>query len=285
MKDAILYRFNHVCRMKPEDAPILFMYGAICRKEKGESLEELFRSDQASFSYGFLGIDDCVRLLLNNKTILDKEGMELGKRIIKYLSEQVEAIKKEFRIPLSLYATPFESGIHSLFQEDLKHYKEVMPEWLLQREYYTNSYHFSSELPTDAFTKISAEVELMKYANGGNIIYSEIGNVVNNEKAILELIEFGNEKNVQYQAFNVRSSTCYECGYVGEISYNEKQDKYVCPNCGNSNNTKLSIINRCCGYLSDYDERKAVYGRLKEIKNRAIHIGEEFNKSEDNINS
>lgn len=276
MEEAIKYRFNYMCKMKAKDAPILFKYGAICRRNDEDSLEDIFRSSRASFSYGFVGIDDCVRLIKNNKTILDEEGMAFGLKIIKFLSEEAKRIKEDNNIPVSLYATPFEKGIHSLYQADFKNYGDIMPKWLTDREYYTNSYHFSSELPTDAFTKIEAESKFVPYANGGNIIYSEIGAVRSNVEAILELIQYGNSKGVQYQAFNVRASKCYECGYEGDIKYDENLSRYKCPNCGNIDNKNMSIILRCCGYLSDYDERQAVKGRIKEIENRAIHVGDSY---------
>lgn len=283
MERAIKYRFSYVCKMKAKDAPILFKYGAICRRNDEDSLEDIFRSSRASFSFGYLGIDDCVRLLKDNKTILSKEGHEFGMRIIKFLRDEVDRIKSEQNIPLSLYSTPFETGIHSLYQEDYKHFKDVMPKWLTDREYYTNSYHFSSELQTDAFTKVGAESTFVSYANGGNIIYSEIGSVRHNTEAILELIRFGNEHGVQYQAFNVRASKCFKCGYEGDIKYDERISKYKCPHCGNEDSKTMSIIMRCCGYLSNYDERKAVKGRIKEMNNRAIHVGSDsiecdFNK-------
>lgn len=281
MEEAIKYRFDYVCKMKAKDAPILFKYGAICRREDEDTLEDIFRSSRASFSYGFVGIDDCVRLLKNNKTILDNDGREFGLKIIQFLNDEAKRIKNENNIPVSLYATPFEKGIHSLYQADKKRYFDVMPEWLKEREYYTNSYHFSSELPTDAFSKVGAEAEFVKFANGGNIVYSEIGAVRNNTDAIIELIQYGNEIGVQYQAFNVRASKCYCCGYEGDIKYDETLSKYKCPNCNNTDNKTMSIIMRCCGYLSDYDERQAVKGRVKEMNNRAIHVGDSY---ENNLN-
>lgn len=247
MEEAINYRFSYMLKMKVKDAPVLFKYGAICRRDDDDSLEDLFKSSRASFSYGYLGIDDCVRLLLDNKTILDKEGKQFGLEIIEFLKNEVDRIKKETGIPLSLYGTPAESCIHSFFQADLKNFKAVMPKWLLDREYYTNSFHFSSELDTDGFSKIEAECDFISYSNGGNIMYTEMGGVRHNIQALLELLQYGYKHKVQYQAFNVRASTCYDCGFIGEIPYNEQYNNYECPNCKNRNNKNMSIILRCCG--------------------------------------
>ena len=47
-----------------------------------------------------------------------------------------------------------------------------------------------------------------------------------------------------------------------------------CPNCGNEDKTKMSIIVRLCGYISSISERPSVDCKMKEINNRITHIGE-----------
>lgn len=272
-EEAIIDRFNFVSQMKAKDAPILFMYGGIARLDAEESLEPLFRSDRASISYGYIGIDDAVRLLTDNKeTILTPKGSEIGERIMKFIYDEAVRIKKEQNIPVSVYGSPAESLVHKMFQIDKGQFAEHMPEWLLDRTYYTNSYHYSSELQTDAFSKLEAESKFVKYSNGGNINYSEIGMVRNNPEAILDLIEFGNDIGIEYQAFNVRTDNCYECGYEGEMTYSLEHNTYTCPQCGNTDQSLMSVIRRCCGYLSNYEQRKSLKGRMKEIEKRAVHV-------------
>ena len=47
-----------------------------------------------------------------------------------------------------------------------------------------------------------------------------------------------------------------------------------CPNCGNEDKTKMSIVVRLCGYISSISERPSVDGKMSEINNRVTHIGE-----------
>ena len=273
MEKAFLERYRFVSKLKAKEAPILFQYGGISRLEPNETVEEILRTDRASLSYGYLGIDDCVRILTDdNENISTEDGNKLGIRMMEELSKQVSTLKEKTGLPISLYSSPNEASIHTLFQADLKQFGDVMPQWLKNREYYTNSFHYSSELPIDAFDKISIESEFIPYTNGGNISYVENSGKIHNSQAIVELIQFANDCGTQYFAVNTVSDVCYKCGFTGEVSYVEDSKNYECPHCGNKDGRDMKVQRRSCGYISNYNITHAVKGRMKEIKNRYKHI-------------
>ena len=58
-------------------------------------------------------------------------------------------------------------------------------------------------------------------------------------------------------------------GYVdGEIIIN-KDNEWECPNCGNKDHSKLTVVRRTCGYLG---ENFWNAGKTKEIKQRVMHL-------------
>lgn len=273
MKKAIVQRYEFVKVLKAKEAPILFQYGGIARLEPDETIEPLLKTDRASVSYGFLGIDDCVRMLTDNKeNISTKLGQTLGLEIITTIRKQADKIKKETGLPVSIYGSPVESGIYNMWKEDRKNFDDVMPQWLKDREYYTNSFHFSSELPIDSFEKIEIESKFIPYCNGGNISYVENSGKAINNKAIIELIQYAYKQGTQYFAINTIADVCYKCGYTGEITYLEDEAKYVCPHCGNTDGREMKVQRRCCGYISNYNITHGVKGRMKEIHNRVKHF-------------
>ena len=85
-------------------------------------------------------------------------------------------------------------------------------------------------MPIDAFEKLKIESEYVKYNNGANINYSEIGMVKNNPNTIIELIKYGNELGIEYQGFNVRNDKCLKCDVFnlckGGCPYTNKFNKY-----------------------------------------------------------
>lgn len=273
MRLSFLERYKFVSKLKAKEAPILFQYGGIARLEPDDTVESLLKTDKASLSYGFIGIDDCVRILTNDEENISTElGFALGMEIMKLLDSEVEILKKETGLPISLYGTPAEAGIHTMFQRDLELFGDIMPDWLKERAYYTNSFHFSSELPIDAFHKIDLEARLLQYAKGGNISYVENSGKIQNSDAIIELIQYAYDSGTQYFAVNTVSDVCYKCGYVGEIEYDEDKANYTCPHCGNSDGRDMKVQRRSCGYISNYNITHAVKGRMREIKRRTKHI-------------
>ena len=273
MKKSLLQRYEFVKNLKAKQAPILFQYGAIARLHPEETIEPFLKSDKASVSYGFLGIDDCVRILTDDKeNISTKLGRTLGLRIMQEIRKQADEIKKETGLPVSVYGTPAEASIYNLWKEDRKNFDDVMPQWLKDREYYTNSFHFSSELPIDSFDKIELESKFIPYCNGGNISYVENSGKAINNLAIIELIQYAYKCGTQYFAINTITDVCYKCGYTGEITYDEKTASYKCPHCGNTDGREMKVQRRSCGYISNYNITHGVKGRMKEIHNRAKHF-------------
>ena len=107
MKDAFIFRFSQVKTLKPKEVPILFMNGGLARLNPNDDIEPLLRSDRFSLSYGYLGIDDCVRMLTNNEeNISTDKGYGLGMQIMNCLVKNVEELKKDLNLPISLYSTP-----------------------------------------------------------------------------------------------------------------------------------------------------------------------------------
>ena len=65
---------------------------------------------------------------------------------------------------------------------------------------------------------------------------------------------------------------CQECGYSGEIRIvNDEHGKLVweCPNCGNRDQTRMSVARRTCGYIGTQYWNQ---GRTQEIKERVLHL-------------
>lgn len=273
MKESLMARYDFVKTLKAKESPTLFQYGGIARLEPDETIEKLLKTDQASVSYGYLGIDDCVRLLLGEDlNINSEEGLELGLSIIKELRSQADNIKKDTGLPVSLYGSPVEAGIYTMFKRDLDNFRELMPKWLVDRGYYTNSFHHSSELPIESFDKIDIESKFIPYSNGGNISYVENSGKAYNSDAIIELIQYSYDKGTEYFAVNTITDKCYVCGFEGEINYHEDSHTYECPHCGNKDGREMKVQRRSCGYISNYNITKAVDGRMKEIKNRVKHF-------------
>jgi ribonucleoside-triphosphate reductase len=75
-----------------------------------------------------------------------------------------------------------------------------------------------------------------------------------------------------YAELNTKSDYCEVCGYDGEISIQEDPHGkliWICPNCGNTDQSKMSVARRTCGYIGTQFWNQ---GRTEEIKDRVLHL-------------
>jgi ribonucleoside-triphosphate reductase len=95
-----------------------------------------------------------------------------------------------------------------------------------------------------------------------------------NLKALETVVRYAME-HTPYFGVNVRNDVCLNCGYHGLMENLDKTNNdYKCPNCGNTDKTKMSIVVRLCGYISSISERQSVDGKMIEINDRVTHVGE-----------
>ena len=195
----------------------------------------------------------------------DPEGHDFAYRVMKHLRDTTDRWKAETNIGFALYGTPAESLCYRFARIDKERFGTI--EDITDKGYYTNSYHVDVREKINAFDKLKFESEFQDLSSGGAISYVEIPNMKNNISALEELVKFIYE-NIQYAEFNTKSDYCYECGYEGEIKINN-QNEWECPQCGNKDRNKLTVVRRTCGYLG---ENFWNVGKTKEIKSRVLHL-------------
>ena len=253
----------------PSDiAPILWQHGALARLEKGETIDKLLHGGYSTLSLGYAGLWECVYALIGKK-LTEKEGQKLGLDIMKKLNEYTAKWKEEEDIDYSLYGTPLESTTYK-FARCLKNRFGII-QGVTDKDYITNSYHIHVTEEINAFDKLNLESEFQKLSPGGAISYIEVPNMQHNIPAVLTILKHIYE-NIMYAELNTKSDFCLECNYNGEILTEQNEEgKWIwkCPNCGNTNQDKMSVVRRTCGYLgANYWNQ----GRTQEIAERVLHI-------------
>ena len=253
----------------PSDiAPILWQHGALARLEKGETIDKLLHGGYSTISLGYAGLWECVKYMTDKK-LTEEDGKRFGLEVMKTLNTYTNKWKKMENIDYSLYGTPLESTTYK-FAKALQRRFGII-EGVTDKKYITNSYHIHVTEPIDAFTKLEIESEFQTLSPGGAISYVEVPNMQNNLKAVMTVLNFI-YNNIMYAELNTKSDFCLECGYNGEIiTKKNEENKWIweCPNCGNTNQDKMSVVRRTCGYLgANYWNQ----GRTEEIAERVLHL-------------
>ena len=248
-------------------SPIHWQYGALARLEKGEKIDKLLHGGYSTLSLGYAGLWECVFKLIGKK-LTEKEGKELGLKIMRALNDACAKWKAAEDIDYSLYGTPIESTTYK-FAKCLQKKFGIIP-GVTDKNYITNSYHVHVTEPIDAFSKIALESEFQALSPGGAITYVEVPNLNNNIEAVLEVMKFIYD-HIIYAELNTKSDYCQVCGFDGEIQIVEDNGKLVweCPQCGNRDQDKMNVARRTCGYIGSNFWNQ---GRTMEIKERVLHL-------------
>ncbi|MCR5452764.1 MAG: anaerobic ribonucleoside-triphosphate reductase [Lachnospiraceae bacterium] len=249
-------------------APILWQHGALARLGKGEKIDPLLFDGYSTISLGYAGLYEmCYRMLGVSHT--DPNGKEFALKVMKRLNDKCAEWKASENIDYSVYGTPLESTTYK-FAKSLQKRFGIIPH-VTDKNYITNSYHVHVTEEIDAFQKLKFESDFQKLSPGGAISYVEVPNMQTNIPAVLSVMRFIYD-NIMYAELNTKSDYCECCGYDGEIRIVEDSSGkliWECPNCGNTDQSKMSVARRTCGYIGTQFWNQ---GRTQEIKDRVLHL-------------
>lgn len=252
----------------PSDvAPILWQHGALSRLKKGETIDKLLYGGYSTISLGYAGLYECVKYM-TGKSHTDDVAKPFALSVMQKMNDKCNEWKQAENIDYSLYGTPLESTTYKFAKALQKRFGII--EGITDKNYITNSYHVHVSENIDAFTKLKFESEFQKLSPGGAISYVEVPNMQDNLEAVMSLLGFIYD-NIMYAELNTKSDYCQECGFDGEIKIVKDAGKLVwkCPKCGNTDQNKLNVARRTCGYIGTQFWNQ---GRTQEIADRVLHL-------------
>ncbi len=252
----------------PSDvAPILWQYGALARLKKGELIDKLLYGGYSTISLGYAGLYECVKYM-TGKSHTEESARPFALQVMQYMNDRCAEWKARENIDYSIYGTPLESTTYKFAKCLQKRFGVI--EGITDKSYITNSYHVHVSEKIDAFTKLSFESAFQRLSPGGAISYVEVPNMQDNIEAVMSVLSFIYE-NIMYAEINTKSDYCQGCGFDGEILIEENRGKleWVCPKCGNRDQTKLNVARRTCGYIGTQFWNQ---GRTQEIRDRVLHL-------------
>ena len=265
---ALMCRHNRLKGTLSDAAPILWQYGALARLKKGEPIDKLLYGGYSTISLGYAGLYECVKYM-TGKSHTDPAATPFALDIMHHLNDACAKWKSETDIDFSLYGTPLESTTYK-FAKCLQKRFGIIP-GITDKNYITNSYHIHVTEQINAFDKLAFESQFQALSPGGAISYVEVPNMQQNLDAVLEVMKFIYD-HIMYAELNTKSDYCQVCGFDGEIEIKEDEDGkliWVCPQCGNTDQSKMNVARRTCGYIGTQYWNQ---GRTQEIRDRVLHL-------------
>lgn len=265
VKESLLLRYEKLKGVKASVAPIMWCHGVISRLQPDDEILPVVSNGRFSLSLGYAGLYETVKCMTGESHTSEK-GSVLAEQIMKHMKDTCDTWKKETGLGFGVYGTPQEST-SGWFSNKLKSkFGEIKD--VTDKGWITNSYHVDIREEIDAFSKLKLESKLQNYSTGGNISYVETYNMEKNLEALEQVVSFIYDNNI-YAEINTESDVCGVCKYNGVMDNDPETLDWVCPNCGNRDQNKLSVVRRTCGYLG---ETTWCTSRKLDILNRVKHL-------------
>ena len=270
--EGLKVRYDYCKNIVAKNSPILWQHGALARMDENKTLGEYMEEHPTlcTISVGYVGLYETCEALIGESNTTEN-GRALSKRILEYMNTLCNTWKANDKINYAIYGTPEESLTYKFAMANRKDFGLI--DKVTDKDYVVNSYHVDPREEIDAFKKIKIEGEYLALSSGGAVSYVEILDHTYNVEAIISIIQWMH-KNIVYAEFNKKIAVCHVCGHEGgiELIKTENGDfKFICPNCGNSDDNKMDVTARLCGYLGKVNAGNTNKGRLDDIYNRVVH--------------
>ena len=269
-RDALLFRIDRCKEATPQNAPILYVYGAFGRQlAVGQPVDTLFKNKRATVSLGYIGLYEVAAAFYGGDWESETEARDFTVDILRTLHERTTAWSDEYGYQFSVYSTPSESLTDRFCRLDTEKFGSVPN--ITDKDYYTNSFHYDVRKNPTPFEKLDFEKIYPTYSSGGFIHYCEYPVLQQNPKALEAVWDYSYDR-VGYLGTNTPIDRCYDCGFSGDFEATARG--FECPGCGNADPMTCDVVKRTCGYLGNPQARPMVHGRHSEITSRVKHMAD-----------
>ena len=269
VREALDWRFDQVREATASQSPIHYVTGAAgVAMSPSEKVSDLVEGGYATASMGYIGVYEAVARFYGGDWYGNREAVEFSVNIVRRLDELARSWKAESGRGYGVYGTPSESLCDRFARLDTRLFGEV--ENITSKGYYQNSFHVDVRKNMSPFEKWRVEAQYLPYTTGGAIDYVETETLLKNPDALESIVDAAVAAGVRYFGVNQPVSQCFECDYSGEFAADVRG--FYCPDCGERDEEKISVVRRVCGYLGSFADRPVVEGKRKEIVARVKHL-------------
>lgn len=248
--DILLHRFYETCKSDKSLFPTNSEFKLWCEDINKNELYDLFK--HGTLSLGFIGLTETIEILFGEKYWKSDKLYDYALDFVKFMRTYTNEQRDKYQLNFSLLATSGELISGRFVEIDKNRFSNL----ILNKDYYTNSFHVDVDSKLPAYRKIELEGPFHLYSNGGCITYVELAEApLGNSVGINELVEIAIDSGVHYLGFNFPKDVCADCETTGTFD--------ICPKCKSKHITR---IRRVSGYLEVQDF--FTKGKKHESKNR-----------------
>ncbi|MFI3329584.1 MAG: anaerobic ribonucleoside-triphosphate reductase [bacterium] len=256
--EIMLHRFIKLCELDSLMFTTNNTYQLWCTDFKNNSLKDIFKN--GTFSLGFIGLSECIEVLLQKKYYTNEESLNLTYDFVEYMRDYCDKLISKYNLNFSLSASSGELISGRFIEMDKRGFNTKAN--IFSKGFYTNSFHVDVDSKMLASEKIKIEGKFHELSNGGCITYIELKEApLGNSDALYEYLKVAIDSGTHYIGVNFPKDVCNECGCTG-----------VFDRCSKCNSNKITRIRRVSGYLELLDGFTS--GKKAEEKYRLSNGGD-----------
>ncbi len=258
------YKFQATALAKQFPLLMAGMWNGSENLKPNDTIESVIK--QGTLSIGFIGLAECLTVLLGKHHAESEEAQALGIEAITLMRDLCIEYANKYDLNFSVLATPAEGLSGRFTRIDKKEFGII--KGVTDKDYYTNSNHVPVWYKCSAEHKAKIEAPYHNLTRAGHIFYIELdGDAVKNPYTIQAIVDLMDKYNMGYGSVNHTRSRCMSCGFENSSSNLE-----VCPKCHSED---IDTIQRITGYLVGTTSRWNS-AKLAELKDRVTHDTDEL---------
>lgn len=222
--------------------------------QKGQDNQPYYRIDNATLSFGFVGMHEMLVAMGIEDGILDPEGQKIATGVLEFMNAYARDLTEETGYRWTILQTPAESTAHRFAELDRQFYPNKA---ILNGEpgsnYYTNSTHVPVNSQANLFNKLRIEEQFHPLTSGGHITNLFLGEARPDVDVLTSLTQKIVQKtNTGFFAYSSAFSYCFYCNTHMRGLQEE------CFNCRNSET--IEWYDRITGYIQAVGRKKNASG-------------------------
>lgn len=215
--------------------------------------EKYYRIENATLSFGFVGINEMLKAMGIEDGILSTEGQRTAEGVLQYMNDYAKDLQEETDYRWTILQTPAETTAHRFAELDRRAYPKAVVNGEPGSSYYTNSTHVPVDSGLNIIERIKIEEKFHPLTAGGHIFHAWIGEATPDVDALTSLTSKTIQNtNTGFFAYSSAFSYCFYCN----THMRGLQDK--CYNCKNTETVEW--YDRITGYVQAVGHKKNASG-------------------------
>jgi ribonucleoside-triphosphate reductase len=256
-EEMLLIRREHALKCLGKNKLLPFL------TQKTQDGEQYYRIENATLSFGFVGMDEMLRAMNISDGIVNREGQKIASEVLAHFNKYAKNLTEETGYRWTILQTPGETTAHRFAMLDKQYYPDsAIVKGEKDSYYYTNSSHVPVDNSANLIDRVKIESKFHSLTSGGHIQHFWLGESHPNPEALASLTKKIARTNCGFFAYSSAFSYCFNCNTF--LRGLQEQ----CPKCASVD--EIEWYDRITGYVQQVGHKKDSAGGWNSGKQQEL---------------